>query len=216
MSISRVNYVGGDAKKRAYKPDPVFPFNKGDLLFKALTAATLSGGATAVVGSVYPASAIEANATAEECQLAFAMGFVGVADERYYGNGQPGEATFNVAMAEAQKSVSVCTGGLFEFDCPAKAWKGNDPVGIYATGSVSTFTITDSQTVDTLYGTTMKLDAVIGTVAQQEAPIEQGQASQTRVVVEINPPKPAGTAPVSGSYAHSYQETEYPSSTIPH
>ena len=208
---SKVRYVGGDARKRAYKPDPNWPFNKGDLLFQALTAATLSAGldgsTTATVGSVYPATAIEANATAEECQMAFAMAFVGVADERYYGNGQSGEVTFNVAMKDAQKSVSVCTGGLFEFEYGGTTQPptANMAVGIYATGSASTYTIPDSGTVDSLYGTSLKLDAVIGTVSLQEAQIEQGQTSMARVVVEIHPPKPAQTAPKAGTYTTSNQ-----------
>src|SRR5208337_4330672 len=110
MSISRVRYMGGDTKKAAFKPNPLYPFQKGDLLFVDPTDHMLRPASAIIPG----AGVSEANYQAE-----FAEYFVGVADEKY--GLQPatgaydGEKTFNVALAGAQRSISVCTAGRFEF-----------------------------------------------------------------------------------------------------
>jgi len=198
--------MGGDTKKAAYKPNPLFPFNKGDLLFKDPTD-----------NMVRPASAITpgASITAAQYRAEFAEYFVGVADEKYglqpataapVGQTTPvydGEKTFNVALAGAQRSVAVCTGGLFEFDCPAQAWNGGDRVGVYAQANLTA--ITDSQTVDACTSgapvVATNLSEMIGVVRQQEAVIEQAQSTQTRVVIEIMPQTPFGTTRTPGTYA---------------
>jgi hypothetical protein len=162
-----------------------------------------------------PASAITPGAGVTEAsyQAEFAEYFVGVADEKYglqpataapAGQTTPvydGEKTFNVALAGTQRSIAVCTAGRFEFDCPAQAWNGCDKVGIYAVAGLTG--IGDSQTVDACASGTgsAALSASIGIVYQQEAPIEQAQATQTRIVVDIQPGQPFGTTRTAGTYA---------------
>ena len=204
MSISRARYVGGDTKKAAFKPNPLFPFQKGDLLFVDPNDKMLRPAS-----AIFPGGAI----TVAQYQGEFAQYFVGVADEKYglqpataapAGQTTPvydGEKTFNVALAGTQRSIAVCTAGRFEFDCPATTWNNGDKVGIYAvlgmTGIPDSQTVLPCATNDT---TAAGLSQSIGIVYQQEAPIEQAQATQTRIVVDIQPAQPMGTIRTAGSY----------------
>jgi hypothetical protein len=205
MSISRVRYCGGDTLKVACKPDPNYPFCKGDLLFQFDTnfAQTVPNVPALVDGSVYPATVILPSATEAELQLAFARNFAGVADEDYgfapAAGLYDGRKNFNLSQLGSQRSVSVCTAGRFEFDCPSLNWKNGDAVGIYGVGGGTG--IPDAQTVDKLAGGAT-LSQLIGVVAQQEAPIENSTQNtpQLRVVVDIRVPKPYATAPVAGTY----------------
>jgi len=196
MSSNRVRYVGGDTKKVAMKPDPntngIGAFNKGDLLFQYDSG--FVSDARLVNGCVYPATVILNSATEAECQKAFARCFAGVADEKY--GLQSGEFTFNLNKMQPL-SVSVCTAGKFEFDCPSQTFLPNALVGIYAVAGGTG--IPDAQKVDAVAdaGNTSEM---IGVVAQQEAPIESGVA-MTRVVVDIMVPRPYATAPAAGTYS---------------
>ena len=197
MSSNRVRYVGGDTRKVAMKPDTSstqFAINKGDLLFYYNSANGVDPRLTN--GCVYPATVLWPAATPALNQLSFARDFAGVADEKC--GLQSGEITFNLNQMKAS-SISVCTAGRFEFDCPSQTWTPNAGVGIYS--SVAGGGVTDSQTVDSLQGSATT-SQVIGVVAQQEAPIQNTTLNtpQTRVVVDIIVPRPFATAPAAGTY----------------
>jgi hypothetical protein len=183
---SRAKFMGGDARKVAGKPNPSYPFEKGDLLFRHPADGTLR-----------PATAMPAQGTEALDQLGFAEYFAGVADEKYglmTVNGVT-EKTFNLD-GNLPLSVSVCTGGRWEFDCPLQTLPvGPVPVGIYSAGGVTG--ITSSQKVDVLASPAAESQA-IGVLWPQEAVIEGGY-QMNRMIVDINARLP-GTAPGAGTY----------------
>jgi len=178
---SRVRFVGGICNKVAMKPDPSYPFEKGDLLFYHSTSKT-----------VRPASAMNAQGTQELDQLGFSDNFAGVADEKY--GLETGEVTFNLNQNKSAQ-VSVCQSGRFEFDCPSQEWTPNQPVGVYSASGAGA----SDQKVDALKGSAT-LSAAIGFVSFTEGQVLSPTA-RTRVVVEIQAAKIQSTTAVAGTYS---------------
>ena len=177
---SRSRYVGGDTNKVAYKPNPLYPFEKGDLLFLHTD------------GMLRPASALNAEGTAALDQLGFAKHFVGVADEKY--GAQSGETLFHL-NGLLSPQVSVCQSGRFEFPCDAQTLTlAPVPMGIYSDGAG----IDDSQKVDTLQGAAA-LAQSIGVLHVTEGLINAAGVA-TRCVVDIMARKAWETTDVAGDY----------------
>lgn len=177
---------GGPLNLTEVRVDPVnFPFEKGTPLWQDSST-----------GICKPASAMNAQGSAELNQLGFASRFVGIANESV---GMPsGAKTYRVDDNKKYQAL-VATTGQFEAACPAQAWTANQPVGIYSgTGATD---VCSNTSVHALQGGAT-LSAMIGLAKPSKAALEtfRNSGTMTKIIVDIAAAKPFATAPAAGTY----------------